>query len=234
MSGAGSRFMSQSYLLPKPLIDVNGKTMISTVLANLNTNANYIFIVNKEHEKYGVTKHLKELVNDCRIVYTEGLTEGAACSALLAKDIINNSIPLFIINSDQYININFNTFFTTMENSEIDGSLITCTIENDKRWSYVKVNENGNKKGLIAAVAEKQPISDIATTGCYYFKHGKYFVQAAEEMIKDDNKRVGGEFYIAPVFNELLNKVIIPYHINTYDFNSLGTPELLQEYVLKK
>ena len=49
MAGAGSRFATAGYTFPKPLIEVNGKPMIQVVVNNLNIDANYIFIVQKEH-----------------------------------------------------------------------------------------------------------------------------------------------------------------------------------------
>ena len=51
MAGEGSRFAKEGYTFPKPLIDVNGKPMIQAVVENLDFNANYIFLVRKEHLK---------------------------------------------------------------------------------------------------------------------------------------------------------------------------------------
>ena len=53
MAGAGSRFAQAGYTFPKPLIEVNGKPMIQVVVENLNIEAHYIFLVQREHyEKY--------------------------------------------------------------------------------------------------------------------------------------------------------------------------------------
>jgi len=104
MAGAGSRFESAGYTFPKPLIDVNGKPMIQTVVENLNIEANYIFIVQKEHyERYNLNHFLKLLAPNCTIIQVDGMTEGAACTALLAKKFIDNDQPLLISNSDQYV-----------------------------------------------------------------------------------------------------------------------------------
>jgi len=104
MAGAGSRFAQQGYSFPKPLIDVNGKPMIEIVVDNLNIDAHFIFLVQKEHYEQFNLKYLLNLIApDCDIVQIDGITEGAACSTLLAKDYINNNDPLIIANSDQFI-----------------------------------------------------------------------------------------------------------------------------------
>jgi dTDP-glucose pyrophosphorylase len=91
MAGAGSRFEQAGYTFPKPLIEVNGKPMIQVVVENLNIDANYIFIVQKNHrEKYNLDSLLNLIAPNCKIVEVDGITEGAACTALLAKEFINN------------------------------------------------------------------------------------------------------------------------------------------------
>ena len=104
MAGAGSRFSNAGYTFPKPLIEVNGKPMIELVIDNLNIDANFIYIVSKEHrKKYNLDSLLNLITPNCSIIETEGLTEGAACTTLLAEKLINSETPLLIVNSDQFI-----------------------------------------------------------------------------------------------------------------------------------
>ena len=104
MAGAGSRFEKAGYTFPKPLIDVRNKPMIQVVVENLNIKANYIYIVQKSHrEKYNLDTLLNLITPNCKIIEVEGLTEGAACTALLAKEYIDNDKPLFFANSDQFV-----------------------------------------------------------------------------------------------------------------------------------
>ena len=116
MAGEGSRFVKEGYTFPKPLIDVNGKPMIQVVVENLDFDAEYIFVVRKEHlKKYeGLEKTLHRITNNnCKIVESDSLSEGAACTALLAKNLIDCDDDLLIANSDQvieYSSANFKTF----------------------------------------------------------------------------------------------------------------------------
>lgn len=226
MAGAGSRFMQAGYTFPKPLIQVNDKPMIQLVVENLGLDANYIFVVQKEHrEKYNLDTMLSLIVPNCKIVEVDGLTEGAACTALLAKEFIDNDCPLFFANSDQFVEWDPIEFMYSMQERQCDGGIVTFKATHPK-WSFASVNNDG----IVELVAEKDPISDNATVGYYYWKKGSDFVKYAEQMIAKDI-RVNNEFYVCPVFNEAIqdNKTIRIYEAQK--MWGLGTPEDLEFYL---
>lgn len=226
MAGAGSRFAQQGYTFPKPLIEVNGKPMIQLVVENLNIEAHYIFIVQEEHYiKYNLKYLLNLIAPGCDIVQVNRITEGAACSTLLAKDYINNDSPLVMANSDQYIEWNSNECMYAFTADEIDGGIVTFKASHPK-WSYAKVGSDG----FVSEVAEKKVISNEATVGVYYWKHGSDYVRYAEEMI-EKNIRVNNEFYVCPVFNQAIedNKKIKIKRVNR--MWGIGTPEDLDTFL---
>ena len=226
MAGAGSRFQQAGYTFPKPLIEVKGKPMIQVVVENLNIKANFIYVVQKEHrEKYNLDTLLNLITPNCKIVEVDGITEGAACTALLAKEYIDSENPLFFANSDQFVEWDSNEFLYKMNETNADGGIVSFRATRPK-WSFAKIDE----QGLVTEVAEKNPISDIATVGYYYWKNGSDFVKYAEEMIEQD-VRVNGEFYVCPVFNQAIAD---GKEIRTFDIPKmwgLGTPEDLKEYL---
>lgn len=229
MAGAGSRFQKAGYTFPKPLIDVKGKPMIQVVIDNLNIDATYIFVVQKEHRlKYNLDTLLNLITPNCKVVEIDSLTEGAACTTLLAKEYINNDSPLVMANSDQFIEWDSNEFMYKMIEHKVDGGIVTFTSTHPK-WSFVKLDENG----LITEVAEKKPISNIATVGIYYWSKGSDYVKYAEQMIQK-NIRVNNEFYVCPVFNEAINdgKKIKTYQVK--EMWGIGTPEDLDFFLEKK
>jgi NDP-sugar pyrophosphorylase family protein len=228
MAGEGSRFKSAGYVLPKPMIMVNNKTMIQTVCENINLNGKYIFVVKKDDLiKYDIENHIKSFCNNYEIVVQEGKLEGAVLSALLAKEYIDNNEHLLVVNSDQYIEWDSNKDINNIINSGVDGSILTFN-SNETKWSYVKRNEYN----IIEKVSEKNVISNEATCGIYYWNKGSDFVKFANDMIQK-NIKVNNEFYICPVFNEaILNKKIIsPYPIKK--MYGLGTPEDLENFLNK-
>jgi HAD superfamily hydrolase (TIGR01509 family) len=226
MAGAGSRFENAGYTFPKPLIDVKGSPMIQIVVNNLSLDANYIYVVQKSHRtKYNLDSLLNLITPNCTIIEVDGLTEGAACTALLAKEFIDNENPLFFANSDQFVEWDSNEFMYKMQETNIDGGIVTFESIHPK-WSFAKLDENG----YVTEVSEKNPISNVATVGYYYWKNGSDFVKYAEQMIQKD-VRVNNEFYVCPVFNEAINsgKKIITF--NAKKMWGLGTPEDLEYYI---
>lgn len=229
MSGGGTRFKQAGYELPKPLIDINGMPMIQWVVNNLNIEANFIFIVQKEHiNKYNLSAILKSIAPGCKIVIADGLTEGAACSALLAKEFIDNDMHLLVANSDQFIyNFSISDFIYSATSNQVDASILTFQRHNDPKWSYAKV-----ENGFVVEVAEKKPISGLATIGLYFWNKGSEFVKYTEQMI-NANDRTNNEFYVVPSFNWMIkdNKKIITHSVQPKDFWGLGTPEDLQSFI---
>ena len=226
MAGAGSRFEKAGYTFPKPLIDVNGKPMIQRVVENLNIDAKHIFIVQKDHyEKYSLKHTLNLISPNCEIVQVDSLTEGAACTTLLAKKFINNEEPLVLANSDQYIDWDSNQFMYSCMADDIDGSILTFNSTHPK-WSFAKLNEDG----FVTEVAEKKPISNNATVGIYFWKKGSDYVRCAESMISK-NVRVNNEFYVCPVYNEaiLMGGRIKTFHVEK--MWGIGTPEDLNTFL---
>ena len=165
MAGRGSRFADVGYTFPKPLIEVNGKPMIQVVLENLNIEANYTFVVRKEHyEKYSLQYLLTLIAPGCNIIQVDEMTEGSACTTLLAKEFINNDDPLLLANSDQFMEWNSNECLYAFNADGIDGGILTFKATHPK-WSYAKVGSDG----FVAEVAEKKPISQDATVGVYFW-----------------------------------------------------------------
>jgi len=203
IAGKGRRFIEAGYKLPKPLIPINGKPMLSIVINNIkpNTEHKFIFLVLKEHIiNYGIENYIKNWVPNCEIIVVDKVTEGAACTVLLAKEFINNDNPLMIANGDQWVDIDINDYLKYMEVLNSDGLIMTMWADHPK-WSYVRIN----KSGKVTEVVEKEVVSNEATVGIYNYKKGIFFVEAAEKMIAE-NLRVNNEFYVAPAYSKMIEK----------------------------
>lgn len=232
MAGLGSRFSKAGYTIPKPLIPINNIPMIQVVIRNLTPQIEhrFIFIVQQEQiDKYSLDTKLKEYAPNSIIIPITYLTEGQACTALLAEEFINNNDPIMCANCDQYIDFDINAYLSKIQKENLDGLIMTMK-SNDSKWSFAKTNDNG----IVVETAEKKVISDDATVGIFNFSHGCDFVKYTKEMI-NDNIRVNNEFYICPVYNYLIkdNKKIGIYPIGKeYDgMYGLGTPNDLDIFL---
>lgn len=229
IAGEGKRFVEKGYTFPKPLIEIKGRPMIEIVIKNVvpDVEHRFIFICRKEHvDHYNLFGLLKFLSPGCEIITIERTTQGAACTVLLAKEFIDSTDDLLIANTDQYIDMDIDDFTSEGRRQHIDGFILTFHSTHPK-WSFARIDKNG----CVIEVAEKNPISDNATAGIYYFKNGSDFVHSAEHMIQK-NIRVNNEFYVCPVYNEMLlaDKKIKIYDIPKEKMHCLGTPEDLEEF----
>ena len=229
MAGRGSRFRQQGYKDSKPFIDVEGKPMIQRVIENLNIefDKNFKFIIlcqKTDYIDYDFSIFNKMIGHDnIEVVQLNGITEGAACTLLTAKEFIDNKVPLLSFNSDQMIDYDPNETYSRL--SLHDGGM-PCFKGQGPKWSYAKTDEDG----YVIEVAEKKQISDDATAGYYYWSRGSDFVKYAEEMIEADD-RLNNEFYVAPVYNYAVKagkKIVITQVDRVYQ---MGTPEDLEEYL---
>jgi len=230
MAGRGSRFIEAGWATPKPFIQFgNGKRLIEVVTENVTPKRGFHDVRYLALSEHVDDLQYKDVLPEEKIYRVEQVTEGAACTVLLVEDFINNDNPLLLANSDQYVIQNMkkkvkmfsiDDFIKDALGRGLDGSIVTFTASEPK-WSFAKLS---GETGLVTEVAEKQPISDIATVGIYWFRHGSDFVKYAKQMI-DKDIRVNGEFYVCPVFNEAIGdgKKIGIYHVN--EMLGFGTPE---------
>jgi dTDP-glucose pyrophosphorylase len=202
--------------------------MIERVLDNLNVDdADFTLIVQQAHRREH-PEYFMRMQNRyaCRYVVTSGVTEGACCTVLLARAIIDDNEPLLIANSDQLVDIDVEEFISDAEERRLHGSILTFPSD-DTKWSYARTDD----QGLVTEVKEKVVISSHATVGLYYFRRGRDFVAWADEMIAADD-RVNGEFYVCPVYNYAIKNGmrIGIYEMRAGQMLGLGTPEDLDAY----
>lgn len=226
LAGNGSRFKDAGYTEPKPFIKVHGVSMIESVILDMEVGNKFIFIINTQQiTEDNFREKIESLFLPYQVITVDHVTEGPACTALLAKELINNDEPLIIVNCDQLIHdFSMSTFEEFCKVNDADG-VLGCFLSSSPKNSYLKLDANGH----VTEVKEKIVISNIATNGLHYWKHGRLFVESAEQMIAV-NDRYNNEFYIAPSYNYLLkNHVIVPYFFNLHW--PIGTPEDLNKYI---
>lgn len=182
-------------------IEIQRKPLFQWVYESLSCfdDSRFIFIVSqKDVARYHIDRSLKLIVPHCAVLHSPGETAGAACGVLLSMEYIDNDDELLICNGNQIIDADLPEAVNSFRDRGLDGGILTFKSVHP-RWSYVKTDA----EGLVVEAAEKTPISDRATAGCYWFRHGSDFVKGAKRMIVKDAS-VDGKFYICPVYNELV------------------------------
>lgn len=233
LAGRGLRTLDYDKA-PKPLIEVCGKTLIEWSVSTLNIPGQYIFITRKYEDIQWNTKLnnvLHSITKMPIILEIDYVTEGPACSALIAKRIINNDEPLIITNSDQILKWNSSLFVAAINKNDFDG-LVTTWDKISTTESFIELDENGYGIKL----KEKEIISNYPLNGIHFWKKGRYFVESAEEMIKQNRRSSNGEFYISESYNVLIEN---GYKIKTFKMNPgehipVGDTKDIQHYLNNK
>jgi NDP-sugar pyrophosphorylase family protein len=228
MGGEGRQFAERGYTFPKPLVEVAGQPLIEIVVRNLRPDEphEFVFVCRQEHvERYALGDVLRLVAPGCRIVTIRRKTAGALCSVLLGLEHLQHEDELLIANADQWVGVPVDRFVGAAREGGWDGYVMTFP-NTHPRWSYARTEGD-----QVVAVAEKQPISRNATAGLYYFRRGVDFVRGAERMLLK-NASLGGEFYVAPVFNELIlaGLKVGWFPIEAAQMHGLGTPEEVERF----
>lgn len=227
MAGEGQRFKEAGINTPKPLIRVKGKTLLQWSVDSLPLEmaGKIIFVMLKKHEEeHRISHFIKQAYGnyDTEFVFLEDVTGGQAETVLKAKPYIREDSSLLIFNIDTYFYSG--SLGEKLKASRHDGVLGAFHSKSSK-YSFAKLND----EGYVEKVAEKQPISEYALTGLYHFSNAKDFIWAAERAIKNQDS-VKGEYYVAPLYNYLIEKgrkFILDMCQKHY---ILGTPEELDTF----
>ena len=232
MAGAGSRFSNAGHTLPKPLIEVNGITLIEHSIKSFDVDAQFVFVTrrfdNANHNRQ-LSDLLKRLRPESVEVCIDHLTNGASETCLSAVEHINNDEPLVIYNCDQRINWNSQQFLKFVDEQQPDGVVVLYN-SRDPKNSFAEIN-NQTVKRLV----EKQAVSNHALIGFHYWARGRDFVWSAQQLINKFHLSGQPECYVSETYNYLIEQGarILPYHISNNKYVPLGTPEDVGRYLGK-
>lgn len=222
-----STFFKDSFF-PKSLVEIKGKTMLETVIGNYTgVNPQKLLFVfdDKDCREFHLDASARILSPESEVIRLRTQTQGALCTCLMAIDHIDNETPLIIANCDQIIDVDYNAVLRHFDAEQDDAGLITFP-DIHPRWSYAK-----KRDGVIVEVAEKRPLSKDAIAGFYYYRHGSYFVEAAERALLKNNCH-NGRFYISASINEMIldGRRVGYYDIKKGQYHSFYSPEKIKEY----
>lgn len=231
MAGSSDSFQEAGYLYPKPLYEISGKPLLQHVLENLAPlfpicNSVIVAVRQAENAKHHTGAVVQLLLPSAHLLEVPDGTAGAACTALLAADLLVESEPLVIANGDQILRTDLPAAIESFQSTGFDGGIL---VFNDvhPRWSFVKTDSDG----FVVEAAEKRPISNLATTGFYYFSKAGSFIRATQSMILK-GASVNGLFYVCPAYNEMIlaGSRIGVRKIEKQNYISLATLRLCEHY----
>lgn len=218
MAGAGSRFAEVGYKVSKPAIPTydkrTGKKLPMVVCATLDLpevkedGSNVIYVERDFHKTNGTESAILECFPRAKFITVDHLTEGQACTCMLAKDDINNDEPLLIAGCDNGMEFDTEKFAEYVD--EADVLVFTyrhneAVMANPNAYGWMIVDEDDNITGTsIKKAISDNPMEDHAVVATFWFKQGSIFVEATEKMLAE-NDRINNEFYVDQVAKHVLD-----------------------------
>lgn len=198
-AGSSPKTLEDNY--PACLAEINGIPLLQLLVnevSNLQPDKILFAFQQSEIIKFHLNHVAERLTDKAKVFGVGNGTQGAACTVLLTTSFINNDQELLVVNANELVLANLLTIVQSFRARNLAAGTVTFPSVHP-RYSYVRVD----KEGLVTEAAEKNPISDEATGGVYWFSKGALFLKSAMSMIRKD-ARVNGNFYICPVLNEII------------------------------
>lgn len=243
MAGAGKRFSDAGYLLPKPFIPTtyrnDGKKYPMVVCAvkdiprSESRENKIIFISRSEFEDNGYNKQLRQFFGDSEIINVDKITEGQACTCLLAKALINNTQPLMIGGCDNGMMYDIEKFEAMSRSSDV--LVFTyrhndCVLNNPAAYGWVQVDGSGRAVGVsVKKPISDDPLNDHAIVSAFWFRRGSDFVRCTGEMIAA-NDRINNEFYVDQSIKYCIESGLIVKVFEIDRYIGWGTPFDYENY----
>ena len=243
MAGAGQRFQDSGYVVSKPAIPTyerrSGKLLPMVVCAVLDLpgveagGSNVIFVERDFHRENGTQEKIQEYFPDAKFIAVDCLTEGQACTCMLAKDIINSQEELLIAGCDNGMVLDEHRFFSCKQ--EADVMVFTyrnnpAVLRNPDAYGWMRVDGQENITGVsVKKAISDTPQRDHAVAATFWFRTGAQFVQAAEKMIAEDD-RVNHEFYVDEVIKHALELGLRAKVFEIDRYIGWGTPKDYEDY----
>lgn len=233
MAGEGSRFARAGWTTPKPLIELRGVPLFQRAIGSVaieGVDMKYSFIVRQEHiDKQHIDGLIKDILPEARIFSVLKTTRGAVETCLVAEDAIDDEDAVVVMDCDlefrskRYNELVANALALTAD--EADGGALVSFESDNPRYSYAQIDDNGR----VLRTAEKEPISNHALCGAYFFGSGKDFKRIAHQLL-DDGTHGKAEFYVSLLYNYLLAEGKTVRLAPMEEYYSYGTPEELIRY----
>jgi len=236
MAGFGQRFADKGYTTPKPLIVVDGKTMIEHVIGLFSPQDRFTFVCNTcDLERTALESVLRRAAPQGTIIPIMTERKGPVHGIIAAKTHLPPLRGSVIVSyCDFSMDWDYDDF-KRFTNKCYDGAIITYTGFHPHHlgstyYGYVRTDPHGR----FIEIREKEPFTDNpmqehTSAGAYYFRKGGIMLRYFDELIKRDMHK-NGEFYCSLPYNLMERDGLETYIYDVPHFLQWGTPEDLEEY----
>lgn len=243
MAGAGQRFADAGYQVHKPAIMTidrftgEEKPMVVCATGDLpgvaEDGSNVIYVDRTFHKEDGVEDVIRQYYPKAQFITIDHLTEGQACTCMLAEEYLNPQEPLLIAGCDNGMDINTEAFEQLA--GECDCIVFTyrhneAVLANPNAYGWMITDDSDNITGTsIKKAISDTPMEDPAVVATFWFREARIFLEATKKMIAE-NDRINNEFYVDQTVKHVLD---LGYKAKIFDIDRYvgwGTPADYEGY----
>ena len=243
MAGAGQRFADAGYTIHKPAIMTVDRTtgqekpMVVCATKDLPgvaaDGSNVIYVDRNFHQTDGVEDAIRAWYPQAAFITVDHLTEGQACTCMLAEPYLDPEQPLLIAGCDNGMDIDRDAFDALTK--ECDCIVFTyrhneAVLANPNAYGWMIADADGNITGTsIKKAISDSPMEDPAVVATFWFRRAAVFIEATKKMIAE-NDRINGEFYVDQTVKHVLD---LGYRAKIFDIDRYvgwGTPADYEGY----
>ncbi len=243
MAGAGQRFADAGYTVHKPAIMTVDRTtgqekpMVVCATKDLPgvaaDGSNVIYVDRNFHQTDGVEDAIRAWYPQASFITVDHLTEGQACTCMLAEPYLDPEQPLLIAGCDNGMDIDRDAFDALTK--ECDCIVFTyrhneAVLANPNAYGWMIADAAGNITGTsIKKAISDRPMEDPAVVATFWFRRAAVFIEATKKMIAE-NDRINGEFYVDQTVKHVLD---LGYRAKIFDIDRYvgwGTPADYEGY----
>jgi NDP-sugar pyrophosphorylase family protein len=235
MSGVGERFRKAGYSIPKPLIKVDGKTIIEHVCSLFPGEDKFTFICNSKHlEETNIRQVLLSIKPSANVVEVPSHKKGPVYAVSWVEDLIEDNEEVIVNYCDFGTYWDYEDFLKHTRERGADGAIPSYKGFHPHMLGSTNYAFMRDKKQWMLEIKEKEPFTDnrmneYASNGTYYFKRGSYVKKYFKELMHKDIN-LNGEYYVSLIYNLLVEDGL---KVSIYDIQHMlqwGTPQDVEEY----
>lgn len=230
LAGKGTRLRPHTYVTPKPLIRVGGKTVMSYILDDLKDLGVSEIVFITGHLKESVEAYMAREYPEFKVQYVEQAEQNGTAGAVhLAKEFIDEDVLIIFVDTV------FDADLQLIKQlpKDVAGVLWAKEVEDYQRFGVLVTNDEGYMTRIVEK--PKDPISKLANIGLYYIRDWKLLFDGIASVM-DGPTGKSGEYYLTDAFQYMVDhgaKLKVVEVEGWYDCGEMTTLLETNAHVLK-
>ncbi len=220
LAGKGTRLRPHTHVMPKPLVHVAGRPVMSYIMDDLAALGvdEIVFVVG--YLRRAIEAYIAESYPDITAHYVvQEIQDGTAGAVGLAEPYIDDEVLILFV--DTLFDADLTLVKRVEENAA--GVIWAKEVEDYYRYGVILTDQDGHMERIIEKPSE--PISKLANIGLYYMRDWRLLFEGVTDTLASE-PGPSGEFYLTDAFQYMVDhgaKIQVVPVEGWYDCGKLDT-----------